>query len=262
MTNQQNDMLPPWEQFPTYQRYTIGWRMGTGEDYLHNWYAFIEKLPNEYGTRLNYLKRHRPAPLSWGNMILAVLYPATKSDQAVGCSQEDTRKLIELGLVEHDVAYHTWLNKQTEIVWPWSWLGSNDPQKAARYRTREFWFFSRQLNTKREMDNLQLDRIPKPWQRCETQLLTGHLGDIDLKQGLFTLSQMFCAGFVKPPWDFGLSLDDFTDSFAMDMGYTDAFRLWIMSAFDDDLLLREMLASTQVSGDWADWVYQQAGFSL
>lgn len=73
---------------------------------------------------------------------------------------------------------------------------------------------------------------------------------------------MLCAGSVKPPWVFGLSPDDFTNSFAMDMGYTDAFRLWLMCAFDDDLLLREMLKSTQVPGEWADWVYGQVTFSL
>lgn len=262
MSNQQTDMIPPWEQFPTYERYTIGWRMGTGEDYLHNWYAFVEMLPNDYDARLDYLKRHRPAPLSWGNIILAVLYPESESDQQFGCTQKELLRLLGLGLVEHDVAYRTWLNKQIEIVWPWSWLGSNSPQKAARFRTREFWFFSRQLKAKRKLGSLELDKIPGDWQRCETQLLTGRLGEVDLTQGLVTLGQMFCAGSVKPPWDYGLSIDDFTGSYAKDMEYTDAFRLWLMSAFDDDRLLEEMLKLTQAPGKWADWVYQQAGFSL
>lgn len=260
MSNQQTDVVPPWEQFPAYERYTIGWRMGTGEDYLHHWYAFIEMLPNDYDTRFTYLKRHRPAPLSWGDMILTVLYPETESDQGFGCSHEDILKLLGLGLVEHDAAYQTWLTQQSTIVWPWSWPVSQTPQNAARYRTREFWFFSRHLNAKREIGDLELDNIPIAWQRFETQLRTGQLGDVDLSQGLLTLGQMLCAGLVKPPWVFDLSLDDFTDTFAMDMGYVDAFRLWTISAFDDHQLLRELLQETQVSEEWADWVHKQTEF--
>lgn len=160
MLKQPTDMLPPWEQFPTYERYTIGWRMGPGEDYLYNWYAFTEKLPNEYDARLNYLKRYRPAPLTWGDTILTVLYPDAESEQKVGCSKAEIRTLLELGLVEHDAAYQTWLNQQSALVWPWLWLGSDTPPKAARYRTREFWFFSRQLNATRKFGNLDLEKIP------------------------------------------------------------------------------------------------------
>lgn len=260
MSNQQTEMIPPWEYFPTYERYTIGWRMGIGEDYLRDWYTFVERLPKEYVFRLNYLKRHRPAPLSWGNLILTILYPESESAQEFGSSQKDIEKLLGLGLVEHDAAYQTWLNKQSTIMWPWSWPVSLTPQKAARFRTREFWFFSRQLNARRKMGVLELDFIPSAWQRFETQLFTGRLGDVDLSQGLLTLSQMLCAGLVKPPWVFGLTLDNFTDTFSMDMGYIDAFRLWIISAFDDRQLLQEMLRETQVSENWAAWVYEQTKF--
>ncbi len=84
--------------------------------------------------------------------------------------------------------------------------------------------------------------------------------DVDPAQGLLTLAQMLCAGSVKPPWTLGLFPDDFTDSFEMDMGYSDAFRLWIMSAFDDDMLLREMLQKTQIPREWLDWIDEQADF--
>lgn len=36
----QGDLAPPWEQLPQYTRYTIGWRMGMGEDSLIIWSLF------------------------------------------------------------------------------------------------------------------------------------------------------------------------------------------------------------------------------
>lgn len=260
MPHQNIEMLPPWEEFPTYERYTIGWRMGAGESYRHNWHKFIGKLPNDYDTRLNYLRRHRPAPLNWGDEVLAVLYPKIESEQEFGCSQGEILKLLNLGLIEHDAAYQTWLNKQSAIMWPWSCSLNNTPQEATRYITREFWFFSRQLNVARRLGNVEFDTVPDSWQSVETQILTGRLGHIEPTQGLLTLAQMLCAGSVKPPWALGLSPDDFTDSFEMDMGYSDAFSLWIMSAFDDDMLLREMLKKTQIPCEWMSWIDEQADF--
>ena len=37
-------VVPPWQAFPEIERYSIGWRMGAGEDYwlqFSNWYAEI-----------------------------------------------------------------------------------------------------------------------------------------------------------------------------------------------------------------------------
>ena len=38
------DLAPPWERFPHYERYTIGWRMGSGEDWLGLWSVFLEHM--------------------------------------------------------------------------------------------------------------------------------------------------------------------------------------------------------------------------
>jgi hypothetical protein len=56
------DLAPPWEQFPEYERHTIGWRMGTGEDWLGMWHVFLEQLDPAPDARLAYLRRHPPAP--------------------------------------------------------------------------------------------------------------------------------------------------------------------------------------------------------
>jgi hypothetical protein len=59
------DLAPPWERFPTYERYTIGWRMGAGEDWLGLWHVFLKGLESSPEVRLAYLRRHLPAPISW-----------------------------------------------------------------------------------------------------------------------------------------------------------------------------------------------------
>lgn len=260
MPDRPEDMVPPWEEFPTYERHTIGWRMGLGEDYLYDWHAFVKQLPSDYEARLSYLRGHRPAPLNWGDTVLHVLDPAAESDQEYGCSPSETLKLLNLGLVEHDVAYHTWLSKQADILWPWSLPVGDTPEEAARYCTREFWFFSRQIEAARSRGDLESVQVPAAWHAVEAQLRSGHVGDLDSAQGLLTLARMLCAGQVRPPWTLGLSPHDFADSFEMDMGYADAFRLWIMSAFDDDMLLRKLLQESGVPSDWAPWVDEQADF--
>ena len=260
LLNQNDEMVPPWEEFPDYERHTLGWRMGTGEAYLDDYYTFIQQLSNDYETRLNYLKRHRPAPLNWDTYVLSILYPDRELNQefGVGCSPTEILNLLNLGLVEHDAAYHTWLKQQDNIVLPWLWFASETPEEAARHNTREFWFFSRQLTELRERGNFQIEHVPSEWESVESQLMTGHLGDIDSTNGLLTLARMLCAGSVQPPWEIGLAPDDFTDSFEMDMGYADAFRLWIMSAFDDDRLLRKMFQKTGIPDNWVEWVDEHA----
>lgn len=258
MPDQQTDMVPPWEMFPTYERYTIGWRMGTGEQYRYEWHDFISKLPKDYASRLAYLRRHRPAPLNWGEAVLAVLYPKARPSRNRDCSPKETRKLLELGLVEQDVAYHTWLAQQSAIAWPWLLSVAETPEEAARYRTREFWFFSRQLSAARRLGECKIDSVPAGWQSVESELRTGCLGDIDLSHGLQALARMLCAGTLQAPWELSPTLDNFADSFEMDMGYTDAFRLWLMCAFDDGLLLGQMFPTTGIPGDWAAWLKEQA----
>ncbi len=68
---------------------------------------------------------------------------------------------------------------------------------------------------------------------------------------------MLCAGRVIPPWQLGLTLDDFADSFEMEMGYVDAFRLWGMSSFDDREHLQRCLTTTKAPKAWQDWCVER-----
>lgn len=232
--------------------------MGSGEQYRYDWYDFLETIPKDYNARIEYLRSHRPAPLNWGDSVLGVLYPDAETDEEFGCSSAETAKLLKLGVVEHDAAYKTWRSQQIKLTLPWELTENEGPEGLARYRMRDLWFFSRHLCENRS--DLSTDEIPDSWASVQTQLETGRVGEVSPKNGLLTISQMLCAGDVQPPWELGLAPRNFADSFEMDMGYCDAYRLWIMSSFDDDKLIREMLVESGIPDEWVSWVDEQTSF--
>jgi hypothetical protein len=248
------DLAPPWERFPTYERHTIGWRMGAGEDWMMLWSVFLEELPADRASRVAYLKRHAPAPASWADTIHHVLHPtAQRGEDDPTLASERRRALLDEGLIASDVAFATWLGQQTEMHWPWERDGAA-PEQAARYRTRELWFWSRRVVELRKGRGWASPKVPSTWRSCAHALERGEPGAVDLRKGLITLARMLCAGEVKAPWQVGLAPSDFADSFEIDMGYVDAFRLWAMSAFDDAEQVRRYLEATRVPADWSAWV--------
>jgi hypothetical protein len=54
-----------------------------------------------------------------------------------------------------------------------------------------------------------------------------------------------------------LSPADFADTFDMDMGYVDAFRLWGMSVFDDLPHIDWYTQSTAMPETWKEWIDEQ-----
>ena len=40
-------LSPPWIAYPEIERYSIGWRMGSGEAYLDKWGAWFDALEDE-----------------------------------------------------------------------------------------------------------------------------------------------------------------------------------------------------------------------
>ena len=74
------DMIPPWARFPEIAVASIGWRMGSGQDWLLTWYAWIDELPRDEATRRAYLLRHPPAPRSWTYELDRVLHPRPSDD--------------------------------------------------------------------------------------------------------------------------------------------------------------------------------------
>lgn len=253
------DLTPPWAQFPTYERYTIGWRMGSGEDWMGLWHVFLKSLGSPE-ARLGYLRRHPPAPETWANMIHNVLYPPagkpTRSDDDEPEIAEQRRAALRsAGLIASDVAYRTWLAQQEGVRWPWE--ECETPEDAARYWTRDLWFWSRQVEHLREGTAWTLPVVPDAWHSCAESLRTGELPDPDPRAGLLTLARMLAAGRVIPPWRLGLTIADFANTFDMDMRFTDAFRHWGMSAFDDREQLQKYLAEYDAPETWARWCEEQ-----
>jgi hypothetical protein len=261
--DERGDLAPPWERFPTYERYTLGWRMGTGEDWLVMWWAFLDQLGASFEARLAYLRRHAPAPFSWASTVHSVLHPSSEDevdedDEADDeesdkrTAQERRAALLQQGLIASDIAYATWLRQQDGVHWPWTY--QDTPEGAARYYTRDLSFWSRQVAGLRGDPAWTPPPVPDPWQSCAAPLATGAAGSLDLERGLRSLARMLAAGHVTPPWQLGLTLTDFADSFEDDMGYVDAFRLWGMSVFDDQPHLRRYLDATQVPASWEPWI--------
>ena len=99
--------------------------------------------------------------------------------------------------------------------------------------------------------------VPAAWRACEEPLATGRVVAPDPRQGLLSLARMLSAGAVAPPWQLGLTPRDCTGSFDARMGYADAFRLWLMDAFDDLDHARRDLAGTAVPAAWEQWIAEQ-----
>ncbi|WP_437677877.1 hypothetical protein [Sorangium sp. So ce131] len=260
------DLAPPWERFPDYERHTIGWRMGAGEDWLGLWSVFLEQLPPDPEARIAYLRRHPPAPISWADAVHDVLCPTGRGEDDDDGGDEDDpaaaarrrSALLEQGLIASDVSYSIWLGQQNDLRSPWE--GGETPESAARYNTRAFWFWSRRVAELRRGGEWTPPAVPETWRACAHALASGDAGPVDPREGLLSLARMFCAGQVKAPWQLGLKLADFADSFDDGMGYVDAFRLWGMSAFDDAHHLRRYLEATRAPPGWEAWVAEQLPF--
>jgi hypothetical protein len=252
------DLAPPWEQFPTYERYTIGWRMGAGESWLHMWHVFVGDLDPAFAVRLAYLQRHPPAPVNWGDHVYGVLYPSAPDEPEEEEAQMEVQRqaeLLRMGLLASDASYPIWLRQQQGVHWPWEY--ADTPEIAARYWTRDLWFWSRQVAELRTSADWVPPVVPASWQACAAPLASGSVPALDLTRGLLSLAQVLSAGRMVPPWQLGARLEDFADTFDNDMGYVDAFRKWVMSAFDDREHLQRYLTSTGVPKDWERWLAER-----
>ena len=257
------DLAPPWEEFPHYERHTIGWRMGDGESWLGFCSLFFKKLPTDFESRLAYLQRHAKAPYTWSDWVYDVLYPNASDDDDDDDDDDDGERelqvkrerrvqLIEKGLVASDVAYFTWRAKRETIRWPWE--DAETPIESARYWTRDLWFWSRQLAELRAQNNLAAFEAPPEWHEIADIIRTGKTGPVVPKEGLLSLTRCLAAGEMIAPWQVGLLPADFKDSFDLDMGYADAFRLWGMSVFDDRPMINRYAETTAMPDEWKEWM--------
>jgi hypothetical protein len=69
VAEQGGELEPPWARFPWISRYSIGWRMGSGESYMVLWSDFVDERIETTDEALEYLRRHPPAPRTWADWI-------------------------------------------------------------------------------------------------------------------------------------------------------------------------------------------------
>ncbi len=247
------DVAPPWTKYPTYERYTIGWRMGGGEDYIHLWHAYVGTLDSR-DALLTHLRRHGPAPMTWGDMIGWQLNPDADHGEPPPMPE-----LVDLGLVASDAALDQFAGSiargdQREPVWSWS----ESLEQAARYLTRELWLHARHHHervTQRAL--LTAADLSPAWAHTIDALNTGALPELDPDQGLATLAIACAANRVPGPWELGMNPGDFQDTFDMDMNYADAYCLWLMSCIDDRAQLDMLLGADGVPDTWRSWLDEQ-----
>ena len=106
----QGDLLPPWMRYPQIPRYSIGWRMGTGEIYMWAWDAWTEEIKQD--KLVQYFKKYLPIPLDWLDWVAHRLgFPKVSTVVFSGEGDiEDVHWLEEQGLVNF-TEFKDWFDK-------------------------------------------------------------------------------------------------------------------------------------------------------
>jgi hypothetical protein len=61
----QTELPPPWVKYPSIPCYSIGWRMGVGEEYMREWWFNPIFSGKDSSVRVDYFKKYLPLPFSW-----------------------------------------------------------------------------------------------------------------------------------------------------------------------------------------------------
>ena len=68
--------LPPWLEYPSYRKCSIGWRMGDGEDYYHKFWKNFKKLTP---TEQKWYQQDFPEPDAWKGFYMSDYYYSSES---------------------------------------------------------------------------------------------------------------------------------------------------------------------------------------
>lgn len=233
--NEAGEIPPPWVLFPTYTRYTIGWRMGTGETYMGCWYKWRNQAFETTSELARYLCRYSPAPYTWATTIGHILQPGFDDSDDFN---EDLfiENMLNLGLIREDIAYQNWLASGDDTP---VWANGAAPGEICRYSGRELTYWTRRLITSRDAGALDalLARLDAPglvWAEFMTCLTSGKLPHELPENGYDRLALELAAGTPRPPW----SVEEIDPPEDVDYdyetaGYRDAWLVWLSDAFDD-----------------------------
>ena len=98
---QQKMMPPPWLAYPYIERFSIGWRMGAGEDYIDRFSTWLESLSPEEQAEYRTLF---PEPVTWRGWW---------EDDAVGQMLEHGDFWVELWQPDGQPKYtRQWIQKE------------------------------------------------------------------------------------------------------------------------------------------------------
>ena len=74
-------MRSPWSVYPEWPSGHIAWRMGAGETYLTNFYAYTTSLDRP--KRLAFIRSLSPVPQEWRDYVIAIYaFPADSEDDS------------------------------------------------------------------------------------------------------------------------------------------------------------------------------------
>ncbi|MEM1417730.1 MAG: hypothetical protein AAGH15_22720 [Myxococcota bacterium] len=246
------DVMPPWAKFPTIARYSIGWRMGAGEGWMAFFHVFQrDRLGTSVDARKAFLRRHPPAPHTWANWVLHLL----ERDKLAPQREVTQRQLDELtaeGLIAEDAPYRRYVEQDAPDV---VWQTYATPAEAARYPLRPLWFWTRR---NREQGPLPMDEAlaeKAAWATFLAVARRERAPTFDAERGLESLAVALAAGQPPAPWTLGLPVESVRGSMELDMGYADAFQMWLFMAFDDRPTLKAYVASQPPPpASWATWL--------
>lgn len=248
----QGDLAPPWEKCPTAPRWHIFWRMYPGENWLELWSAFHEQLPRDRQCRVDFLRRHPPAPANWSDFVYAFLNPTESEEDFLRPAEQARRRalLLERGFIANDVAYTTWLRQQKEVALPWEEYAT--PAKAIG-DIRCFWFLCRRLAELRVAGIWVPRAVPGAWEECARAFQTGETGSIDPRDASMSLARGICAARVKAPWELGLTVKEFTGDFSRETDYATLFLGWVLCCLDDEEQVQRYLEVSPPPRGWKRW---------
>jgi len=256
LRNEHGELTPPWAQFPDYSLRTIGWRMGIGEQWQSLFFTFLRELDPSYEVRLSYLRRYPPAPINQAGRVYHILHgnDSKRIDLAIVAQRQ--QEMLELGVIQHDVAYHTWLANQQTPYRPWLKRPRLTPEKSVQVRMREMWFWSRWLNEQRELDD-ELPDFPEAWQALEQPLREQHIARPATNEPYLWMAQMMAAGRVLAPWEAMPESTPPTERGKCEGSYPALFASWCLACFDDRQSVDGMLRETSPNEEWMAWVEQR-----
>lgn len=95
--------LPPWIRHPEIPRYSIGWRMGYGEDYMTIWWHWAEGRSAEEKTA--YFREFAPIQTEWVDWVgMQIAMDEEEDDDAAPSLEDDIREygeaIAHLGLYD------------------------------------------------------------------------------------------------------------------------------------------------------------------